>query len=211
MFRAFRSRYYHVLASVYIYNEYQAYTGLERLLFAIKQKYPHELEFLAAVEKHTTDERKHYQMFKSYFEHVGIMPLAVAKMYGYIDQFVFWIFGRSLEDLNEREILENDTSFFKLCRLIMMTEFRGMKQADALLRSRIVQSHPSLARIFKVIERDEPSHCLPYQQWLKQRGAHLPGFEERFTDLWVHYSLMLVKMPILFLHFRARRLTVFYD
>jgi hypothetical protein len=131
-------------------------------------------------------------------------------MYGYIDQFVFWIFGRTLEGLNEREILENDELFFKLCRLIMMTEFRGMKQVGVLLRSRIVNANPQLVRIFKVIERDEPSHCLPYQRWLEQRGAHLPGFEERFTDLWVHYSLMLIKMPILFLNFRAGRMEKFY-
>ncbi len=211
MFNAFRRRYYDVLTSVYIYNEYQAYTGLERLLAAVKEKYPHETQFLAAVNKHTDDERKHYRMFRNYFEHERRMPLAVDGMYGYIDQCVKWIFGRSLEGLNEREILDDDESFFKLCRLIMMTEFRGMKQVDVLLKSKVVQDNPLLTRMFKVIERDEPSHCFPYKRWLEQRNAHLPGFEERFTDLWVHYSLMLVKMPILFLNSRTRRRTIFYD
>ncbi|MFN0158783.1 MAG: ferritin-like domain-containing protein [Bacteroidota bacterium] len=211
MLTLFRSRYYDVLASVYIYNEYQAYTSLERLLAAIKEKYPNDSTFIHAVSKHTQDERKHYRMFKSYFEHENRMPLAVDSMYGYIDQFVKWIFGRTLEELNERQILESDDLFFKLCRVIMMTEFRGMKQVDVLLRSGIVQRHPSLLRIFKVIEHDEPSHCFPYKRWLEERGAHLPGFEERFTDLWVHYSLMLVTMPILFLNVQSRRLAVFYD
>jgi len=96
---AFRERYYEVLASVYLYNEYEGYIGLERLLTAVRQKYPDETEFIASVEKHTEDERKHYRMFKHYFESLGLMPLAVDRTYGYIDQFVWLIFGRSLENL----------------------------------------------------------------------------------------------------------------
>jgi hypothetical protein len=205
----FRRRYYDVLASVYLYNEYEGYVGLERLLTAIRQKYPAELEFISAVEKHTEDERKHYRMFKRYFESQGVMPLAVDATYGYIDQFVWLIFGRSLENLNETQILGNETLFFKLCRLVMMTEFRGMKQVAVLLRAPPVLANASLTRIFHVIQRDEPSHCYPYQQWLQRRGSHLPGFEERFTDLWIHYSLMLMKIPVLFLNVRTPRLTAF--
>jgi hypothetical protein len=87
----------------------------------------------------------------------------------------------------------------------MMTEFRGMKQVAVLLRSRVVCANPNLIRIFRIIERDEPSHCFPYQRWLERRSSHLPGFEERFTDLWIHYSLMLLKIPILFLNPRTPR------
>jgi hypothetical protein len=194
-----------VLASVYLYNEYEGYVGLERLLAAVRQKYPAETEFLASVEKHTEDERKHYRMFKHYFESVGRMPLAVDRTYGYIDQFVRLIFGRSLENLDEGQILANDALFFKLCRLVMMTEFRGMKQVAVLLRSPTVRANPHLVRILRIIERDEPSHCYPYERWLQTRGSHLPGFEERFTDLWIHYSLMLLKIPILFLNPRTPR------
>jgi hypothetical protein len=205
----FRRRYYDVLASVYLYNEYEGYVGLERLLTAIRQKYPAELEFISAVEKHTEDERKHYRMFKHYFESQGIMPLAVDATYGYIDEFVWLIFGRSLENLNEKQILGNENLFFKLCRLVMMTEFRGMRQVAVLLRAQPVLANASLTRIFRIIQRDEPSHCYPYQQWLQRRGSHLPGFEERFTDLWIHYSLMLMKIPVLFLNLRTPRLTQF--
>ena len=201
----FRDRYYEVLASVYLYNEYEGYTGLERLLTAVRQKYPEEAEFIASVEKHTEDERKHYRMFKHYFESTGRMPLAVDRTYGYIDQFVWLIFGRSLESLDENAILANESLFFKLCRLVMMTEFRGMKQVAVMLRSRTVRANPHLVRIFRIIERDEPSHCFPYQRWLRTRGSHQPGFEERFTDLWIHYSLMLLKIPILFLNPRTAR------
>jgi hypothetical protein len=209
MLQAFRRRYYDVLASVYLYNEYQGYTGLERLLAALRHRYPEEAEFIAAVEKHTEDERKHYRMFKQFFESQDLMPLAVDRTCGYIDQFVRLIFGRSLEELDEEQILDNEELFFKLCRLVMMTEFRGMQQVAVLLRSRIMGHNARLVRIFRVIERDEPSHCFPYQRWLQQRGSHLPGFEERFTDLWIHYSLMLIKIPILFVNLRMRRLTTF--
>jgi hypothetical protein len=144
-------------------------------------------------------------MFKRYFESVGRMPLAVDRTYGYIDQFVWLIFGRSLENLDQEQILANESLFLKLCRLVMMTEFRGMKQVAVLLRSRVVCANPNLIRIFRIIERDEPSHCFPYQRWLERRSSHLPGFEERFTDLWIHYSLMLLKIPILFLNPRTPR------
>jgi len=209
MLSAFRRRYYDVLASVYLYNEYQGYTGLERLLAALRQRYPQEAEFIAAVAKHADDERKHYRMFKHFFESQGRMPLAVDRTCGYIDQFVLLIFGRSLEELDEQQILENEELFFKLCRLVMMTEFRGMQQVTVLLQSRLIRQNPRLVRIFRMIERDEPSHCFPYQRWLQQRGSHLPGFEEKFTDVWIHYSLMLLKIPILFLNIRMRRLMTF--
>lgn len=200
-----RARYYDVLASVYLYNEYQGYKGLERLLVAIRRRYPNETDFIAAVEKHTEDERKHYRMFKSYFEAQAAMPLAVDRTYGYIDRFVLLVFGRSLEDLDEASILADERLFFKLCRLVMMTEFRGMKQVAVLLASPWVKRNERLMRIFRVIERDEPSHCFPYQRWLQGRGSHLPGFEERFSDFWIHYSLMLLKIPVLFLNVRTPR------
>jgi hypothetical protein len=211
MLQALRERYYDVLATVYIYNEYQAYTGLERLLVAIRQKFPLETEFIAAVQKHMRDERKHYLMFKRYFQSEGKLPFTVEATYGYVDQFVLLIFGRSIEDLEPAEILEHDDRFFQLCRLIMMTEFRGMQQVATLLRSRLVRRNEKLVRIFRVIQRDEPSHCLPYQHWLRQRGSHTPGFRERFTDMWIHYSLVLLKLPLLFLNPRLARRHAFLD
>lgn len=211
MYTAFTKRYHDVLASVYLFNEYQAYQGLERLLAAIRLKYPEERVFIAAVEKHTRDERKHYLMFKRYFQARHSSPLAVDATFGYIDQFVLFIFRTALDDLDVDEILADDALFFRLCRLIMITEFRGMRQVDVLLRSRIVRRDARLVRIFRIIERDEPSHCLPYQRWLQERGSHTPGLRERLTDYWIHYSLVLVKLPLYFLHPRLRRLPRFPD
>ncbi len=211
MLRAFHNRYHDVLASVYVFNEYQAYRGLERLLAAIRLKYPEEIDFIAAVEKHTRDERKHYLMFKRYFQAMQTTPLAVDATFGYIDQFVFFIFRTSLDDLDVDEILADDALFFRLCRLIMITEFRGMRQVDVLLRSRMLRSNQRLTRIYRIIERDEPSHCLPYQRWLQQRGSHTPGLRERYTDYWIHYSLVLLKLPLFFLNPRLNRLPHFPD
>jgi len=211
MFSVLRQRYLDLLASVYIYNEHQGYRGLERLLEAIRRRYPEEHEFIAAVEKHTSDERKHYRMFRHYFERQGAMPYHVDRTCGYVDRFITIIFRRNLEDLDTEQLLSSDALFFKLCRLIMMTEFRGMKQVDQLLRSRMVQSSPALMKIFRIVERDEPSHCYPYQHWLRKRGGHEPEFEERTVDLWIHYSLTLIKLPLLYLTPRLRRRTSWPD
>ncbi len=203
-------RFYDVLASIYIYNEYTGYKELENLLAAICEKYPQEKEFIAAVEKHTDDERVHYRMFRDYFEKAGKMPFTVTATYGYIDLFIKIIFRKPIEDLDKVEILNNDHLFYKLCRLIMMTEFRGMKQVDQLLANPLIKKNQALVKIFKIIKRDEPSHCYPYQYWLEKRKHHLPGFQEKFTDLWIHYSILLIKFPILFLNFRLGRMSDFY-
>jgi len=209
MFQKLLSRYYTVVASIYLYNEFRGYTELERLLVAVRQKFPTETEFIHAVEKHTDDERKHYKMFRHYFEVNGVMPLAVTGGSGYIDKFVKLVFRQKLKNLNPATILENNEEFFKLCRLIMMTEFRGMKQVNSLVNSAAIRRNEDLMRIFRIIERDEPTHCYPYQQWLRSRSSHEAGWHERMMDLWVHYSLILIKFPLLFLNPFHQRLHQF--
>jgi hypothetical protein len=210
MFTALKLRLQDVIASVYLYNEYTGYMELEKLIVALKVKYPEEVDFIQAVEKHRDDERKHYLMFRNYFKKRGYMPFRIDKTYGYVDLFILHIFKKPIEDLNREEIMENDALFFKLCRLIMMTEFRGMRQVDVLLKSRKIRDNHALVKIFKVIERDEPWHCYPYQYWLTKWDAALPRFQEKMTDLWIHYSLVMVKIPMLFLNWRLRRMETFY-
>ena len=208
--RALFERLQDIIASVYLYNEYTGYIELEKLISAIKLKYPDETEFIQAVEKHYDDERKHYLMFRNYFKKRNRYPFELGPTYGYVDQFITIIFEKPIEELEHEEIIADDELFFKLCRLIMMTEFRGMKQVDSLLKSPLIRKNGTLYRIFKVIERDEPSHCYPYQYWLKKNRRHLPRFQERLTDLWIHYSLMLFKIPFLFLNLKLPRQTSFY-
>jgi hypothetical protein len=207
--KAFRERFYHVVASVYLYNEYTGWQGLERLLEAVKSRMPEEREFISVIAKHAADERKHYFLFRRYFQNEGKMPLRVDATFGYVDQFIRLIFRKPLDRLDPAAILRDDRQFFRMCRLIMMTEFRGMEQVAALLGNRLIRRNPDLEKIYRVIEKDEPSHCLPYQRWLETKGGHQPGWEERITDLWIHYSLMFLKIPLLFLRFGAPRLAHF--
>ena len=204
------TRFYDVLLSIYIYNEYTGYMELEKLLDAILQKYPNEEEFIAAVRKHTDDERKHYLMFKNFFSKNQRMPFVVNEKYGYIDLFVKHIFKLKLRELDQKSIINNNEMFFKLCRLIMMTEFRGLKQVKTLLKSRLIKMDESLLKIFKIIEKDEPSHCYPYQYWLKKSNSHLPRLKENIIDLWIHYSLIVIKVPILLLNGKLKRMSKFY-
>lgn len=206
---SFAERFYDVAASIYLYNEYTGWQGLERLLEAVRRKLPEEREFIAVIEKHTADERKHYFLFRKYFQNCGMMPLKVDSTFGYVDQFIQLIFRRRLGEIDQAAILADDRQFFRLCRLVMMTEFRGMKQVAGLLGNRMIQQNPELERIYRVIEKDEPSHCIPYQTWLEKRGSHLPGLAERLADLWIHYSLVLLKIPILFFSRRTPRLQEF--
>lgn len=199
-----------VIASVYLYNEYTGYIELEKLLDVLHLKYPEDHTFIQAVQKHCDDERKHYLMFRNYFKKRNRLPFDIGPTYGYVDLFILHVFKKPIEDLDRDEILESDRRFFQLCRLIMMTEFRGMRQVDKLLKSPFIQKDSTLYRIFKVIERDEPSHCYPYQYWLKKSDTHLPRFQERITDLWIHYTLLLFKIPFLFLNPRVKRLEAFY-
>lgn len=200
MTKWFTHRYTNVLASVYLYNEYRGYTELERLLGALREKYPSEHEFIAAVEKHTEDERKHYLMFRHYFESRGEMPLEVGSSSGYIDRLVSMIFATNLDDLNTEKVISDDNTFYRLCRLIMMTEFRGMKQVQTILNSRFIRDNADLQRIFKIIERDEPTHWQPYQRWLQTKGSHEPSVREKTADIIIHYSLIVIQLPLLFLN-----------
>lgn len=202
---AARNRYLDVLASVYLYNEHRGYTSLDRVLAAVRARCPENLEFVAAVEKHRADERKHYLMFQRYFQLRKVMPLKVGRACGHIDHFIETVFGCTIDDLDTEAIIADKDLFEKLCRVIMITEIRGMHQVDVLLRSKLVRSDKRLTRIFEIIRVDEPSHWQPYHAWLTGQGRVTAKFSERMTDFWIHKSLMLAKLPALFFNPRLPR------
>ena len=78
----FRRRYLDLLGSIYIYNEHRGYTALDRVLEAIRARSPDDHEFIALVEKHRADERKHYVMFQRWFERRRTMPLKLDRAFG---------------------------------------------------------------------------------------------------------------------------------
>lgn len=211
MLAAAQRRFLDVLGSVYLYNEYRGYRGLQRLLDAIRRRFPDETGFIAQIDKHQRDERKHYLMFRRYFEGRGVMPFAVDSTCGYVDQLIHRVFGCELDDLDTDAISRDREQLDQLCRVIMLTEMRGVRQVDMLLRSRIVTSDRRLTRIFRVVERDEPSHWEPYRAWLERTEGRLPDAREIRADRLVHRSLMHVKLPLLYLDPRLARRTDWYD
>jgi len=200
MFAWFRNRYLDLVASIYIYNEHRGYTSIDRVLDAVRSRMPHDTAFIAAIEKHGADERKHYVMFKRWFELRGKMPLKVDRTCGHIDRFVEIMFRRGIDDLDTDAMITDDRQFERLCRVISLTEQRGMKQVEILLRHPLIRDDKILMKIFRIIERDEPSHWAPYDGWLKANGRRDPKWWERAIDTAIHSELLFLKLPVLFLN-----------
>jgi uncharacterized ferritin-like protein (DUF455 family) len=194
----FRERYLDILGSIYIYNEHRGYTAIDDLLDAVRTRWPDDHELIATIDKHRADERKHYVMFKRWFELRGEMPLMVDRTCGHIDRFVEIMFGRGIDELDTDKVITDDRLFERLCRVISLTEQRGMKQVEILLKHPLVRHDPVLMKIFKVIEKDEPSHWAPYEGWLKANGRRDPKWWERAIDTFIHSELLVLKLPLLF-------------
>ncbi|MEI9851370.1 MAG: ferritin-like domain-containing protein [Sphingomonas sp.] len=207
----FRSRYLDLLGSIYIYNEHRGYTSIDRVLEAVRARAPGDHALIAAVEKHRADERKHYVMFKRWFELQGRMPLRVDRTCGHIDRFVEIVFRTTIDDLDTRAIIAKDHLFEKLCRVISLTEQRGYKQVDVLLKHPLVLHDKTLVKIFQIIEKDEPSHWAPYDGWLKANGKREPRWWERAIDGFIHSELLFLKLPVLFLNPFLKRRTDWAD
>ncbi|MBV7259413.1 ferritin-like domain-containing protein [Erythrobacter crassostreae] len=207
----FTRRYLDILGSIYIYNEHRGYTALDRVLEAVKRKHPDAVEFITAVEKHRADERKHYVMFKRWFELQGKKPIAVDRTFGHIDRFIELTFGTSIDDLDTDAIVASDDLFERLCRVISLTEKRGLKQVDILLDHPLVNSDKTLKRIFEIVHIDEPSHFEPYDKWLAANARRKPNRRELWIDRMIHSELLFIKLPLLFIWFGAPRRTEWRD
>jgi len=207
----FRERFLDVLASIYIYNEHRGYTSLDRVLEAARLHCPEETGFIAAIEKHRADEEKHYRMFRRWFELRHSRPLQVDRTCGHIDHFIMAVFGCTIDELDTAAIIADPREFEKLCRVIMLTEQRGMHQIEVLLKNPHVRSDKGLLRIFEVVGKDEPSHWQPYLGWLEKHGCAQARWRERWADYWIHKTLMLVKLPSLFVRRKTPRLAHWPD
>lgn len=196
----FRRRYLDLLCSIYIYNEHRGYTSIDRVLEAVRARSPDDHALIAAIEKHRADEHKHYAMFKRWFELRGQMPLRVDRTCGHIDRFVEIMFRQTIDELDTGAIIAQDELFEKLCRVISLTEQRGFRQVEILLKHPLVRHDRALIRIFEVIHRDEPSHWAPYDGWLRAHGKRDPRWWERAIDGFIHSELLLLKLPALFLN-----------
>ena len=201
----FSRRYLDLLGSIYIYNEHRGYTAIDRVLDAVRARSPDDHELIGAIERHRADERKHYVMFRRWFERRGVMPLSLDRKFGHIDRFIELMFGRTIDRLDTREVIARDELFERLCRVISLTEQRGYRQVEILLAHPIVRTDPVLMRIFEVIRKDEPSHWAPYDGWLREHGKREPKWWERAVDGFIHSELLFLKLPVLFLNPFVRR------
>ncbi|MBX9897916.1 MAG: hypothetical protein K2Y17_08475 [Qipengyuania sp.] len=94
----------------------------------------------------------------------------------------------------------------------MITEQRGMAQVEALPRNPHIVADKAMKRFFEVVERDEPSHWKRYDAWLRAHGRRLkPTWRERWSDSWIHKSLILAKLPAVFLNRGNPRPTAWPD
>jgi hypothetical protein len=210
MGEALRRRFLDLLGSIYLYNEHRGYTAIDRMLRAIRSTWPDDQALIARVEAHRADERKHYLMFRRWFERRGVMPFDIDRACGHIDRFVEIVFGSPIDHLDPL-LIGRDDRFERLCRVISLTEKRGHRQVQALLRNRLVRADGALTKIFRVIEHDEPSHWAPYDGWLADHGRRQANGSERAIDSVIHGELVLVKLPFLFLEPRLARRTTWPD
>ena len=208
---ALRQRYFDVLASIYLYNEFRGYTALDRVLAAVRVRCPDDPVFQAEIAKHRDDERKHYVMFRRWFERQGRMPLQVDSSVGHIDRFIQWIFRCSIDEMDTEQVLANPAEFEQLCRIIMLTEQRGFAQVKIILKSKLIMSDPIMKRIFQIVHKDEPDHFLPYQRWLEREGRATARWNERAADWCIHKVLMLAKLPALYLDSGRARMEYWPD
>lgn len=211
MFSWFRSRYLELLGSIYIYNEHRGYTAIDRVLDAVRERSPGDHAFITAIERHRADERKHYLMFRRWFMRRGVMPVSVDRTCGHIDRFVEIMFRSTIDDLDTQTVIANEHLFERLCRVISLTEQRGHRQVGILLRHPIVRRDNGLMKIFRIVEKDEPSHWAPYEAWLKANGKRQPRWWERAVDRFIHSELLFLKLPVLFLTPRLQRCTEWPD
>jgi hypothetical protein len=203
-------RFLDLLCSVYVYNEHRGYSGLDRILASIRETYPKGDSFIAKVEKHRADERKHYVMFKRWFERRGEMPYEVGKT-GQIDGIIEMFFGREIDALDPNPFMANEAKFAQLCRAIVLTERRGMRQVEEFLSSPAVKTDAHLVKILKVVERDEPSHWEPYEEWLRDHGYPQSRLRERIVDSAAYGVTVFAKFPFMLANPLLPRRTEWWD
>ena len=211
MLAGIRNRYLRLLASIYIYNEHRGYTAIDRVLEAVRIRSPDDHALISAIERHRADERKHYVMFRRWFQLRGEMPYHVDRTCGHIDRFVEIMFRRGIDDLDTRAVIADDALFERLCRVIALTERRGHRQVRILLRHPLVRDDKVMMRIFRMVEQDEPSHWAPYEAWLTAHGRRSAAWWERAIDSFVHSELLFLKLPALFVDLRLPRRRAWAD
>lgn len=204
MFALLFTRLEELILSVYLYNEWRGYTQLEEVLIPYLEGNSIDFDpiFIKGVRKHALDEKKHYQMFKNYFITRKRKPFSLGKSVGFFDLLILCIMG---PDRN----LDYKNNFARLCQIITITEHRGIQQIRTMLNWRWVRNNGQLRKIFQVIQKDEPSHFGPYEQWLAKKGYRKDHVSVKLADCIMHYFIAIIVIPAHFFNFRLKRLEYF--
>jgi len=120
------------------------------------------------------------------------------------------VFAKHIDDLDIDRFIE-DGHFEQLCRVISLTEQRGYRQVEVLLRHPTIRNDRMLAKIYQIIKHDEPRHWAPYDRWIEAHGGREPIWWERAIDSFIHSELLLIKLPVLFLTPGLKRRTGWPD
>lgn len=83
--------------------------------------------------------------------------------------------------------------------LIILTESRGLAQVRSLLRLPDPLMDRELRAMFRVVERDEPSHFEPYAA-CSRRARPTSKALEVVADMLTHAAIVSLKLPLLMLH-----------
>ena len=108
------------------------------------------------------------------------------------------MFGTPIDGLDTETVISRDDLFERLCRVICLTEQRGYRTVENLLRNPMVRKDPVLTRIFEIIRKDEPSHWAPYEGWLQNHGSRQQVWWERVVDGLIHSEMLVIKLPFVF-------------
>lgn len=193
-----------LIVSIYLYNEWRGYTQLEdELLPRLAEDPRFDRELVEGVRSHAADEKKHHKMFLGWFAERRTSPFVVGPSVGYFDTLVRRLFAGA----DSGAMVATPESFARLCRAIVTTERRGIRQLDGLLKKGFVREDARLTRVFETIRKDEPSHFAPYERWLELNGHRGPRLRERLADLLVHYTIAVLVVPLLFFNPKLKRVT----
>ena len=211
MFAWFRRRYLDLLGSIYIYNEHRGYTSIDRVLEAVRSRSPDDKAFIAAIEKHRADERKHYVMFKPLVRAAGqdaahgrphLRPYRPLRR-DHVRPPASTISTPSGDRRRSpvRAAVPGD----------LADRAARHKQVEILLNHPLVRDDKVLIKIFRIIEKDEPSHWAPYDGWLKAMAGASPNGGSARSTRFIHAELLFLKLPILFLNPWLKRRTEWAD
>ena len=161
----YRQHYLDLLGSIYIYNEHRGYTAIDRVLSAIELDGLGSGIYSRRIEKHRSDERKHYLMFRRWFERrgrcrwqsTGLADISIA---------LSTLCSESRSTAREPSWLPTTCSS-DVPRGVVDRTARVSSGGNFVRSTRSSSAIRTLMKIFRIIREDEPQAIgQPYDRWI---------------------------------------------